>query len=176
MHLNFRLLSMMELRNAPGKVLDRVALRHEAFIVERNGQQIACLVPVSYVMPDVQGHRVAKELELLDAAEERYRTRINDDKELELRFPGEGASGQATLTVRLPHGYPGSSPRVFAKPLAEGCPDCWHDGSLCLFGAMELWNPERHDVPRALALARKWLASHETWLPDSARGGGGRDG
>ena len=174
MHLDFRLLPMMDLRNAPGKVLDRVARRQEAFIVERNGLQLACLVPVSFVMPDVQRDRVAKELEQLEEAAERYKTRITAGKELELLFPREGASEEITLTVRLPHGYPGASPRVFAAPLEEDCPERWHDGSLCIFGAMELWNPDKHDASHALALARKWLARYETWRSDrNAAAGGG---
>lgn len=44
MPLDFKPLSMMKLRSAPGEVLDRVAQKGEAFVVERNGEQMACLV------------------------------------------------------------------------------------------------------------------------------------
>ena len=175
MHLHFRLLPMMELRNSPGKVLDRVAGRHEAFIVERNGVQMACLVPVSFVMPDIQNARINKELDTLETELELYRLRINDDKELELVFPREGESKEITLTIRLPHGYPSSCPRIFAEPVEEKCPERWHDKSLCTYGAMQLWNPAKHDVAHALGLARQWLNRYDAWLRDGKWGSGGND-
>ena len=46
MPLDFSLLSMTELRNRPGEILDRVADKGEAFIIERSGQRKACLVPL----------------------------------------------------------------------------------------------------------------------------------
>ena len=54
MKVDFKALKMMELRSSPGEVLDRVARDGEVFIVERNGQPKACLVPVSFLLP---GHR-----------------------------------------------------------------------------------------------------------------------
>ena len=166
MYLSFQLLSMMDLRSAPGDVLDRVAKNGEAFIVERNGVQMACLVPLSLLMPDIESNRLAKELETLIAQSEPYKLRINESKELELQFPAEGASKDIALTIRLPHRYPSASPKVFAEPLADGCPHCWADGSLCIFGVMELWNPGRHDALHALCLALKWLSRYEAWRSD----------
>ena len=49
--VDFKTLKMMELRSSPGEVLDRVARDGEVFIVERNGQPKACLVPVSFLLP-----------------------------------------------------------------------------------------------------------------------------
>ena len=46
MLLDFGLLSMTELRNRPGEILDRVVDSGEAFIIERNGSRKACLVPL----------------------------------------------------------------------------------------------------------------------------------
>ena len=59
MPLDFGLLSMTELRNRPGEVLDRVADDGAAFIIERNGRQKACLVPLSAFFPDIQPTRIA---------------------------------------------------------------------------------------------------------------------
>ena len=38
--------STMDLRQRIGKLLDRVALRHDEFIIERKGKPLAALVPV----------------------------------------------------------------------------------------------------------------------------------
>ncbi len=166
MPLNFQPLSMMALRGAPGDVLDRVAQNHEAFIVERNGQQIACLVPLSVFMPDIQPARLAQELEALDVNGEERRVSLTHDNELELRFHGEGTSNDMILTVRLPHGYPNASPKVFVDPLVPDCPHRWQDGSLCIFGAIEIWNPGKHNILRVLALARRWISHYEAWRAD----------
>ncbi len=163
MPLNFQTLSMMELRGAPGEVLDRVAQNHEAFIIERKGQQMACLVPLSVFMPDIQPARLAREFEALDIESEERRVSITGENELELQFRGEGAGRDVALTVRLPHGYPNAGPKVFADPIADNSPHRWQDGSLCIFGAMEIWNPGKHDVSHALRLARQWLSQYEAW-------------
>jgi hypothetical protein len=163
MPLNFTPLSMMDLRSAPGEALDRVARNGEAFVIERNGQQMACLVPLSIFMPDIQPARIALELERLHDQEEKHTTSITDDRELEFRFRQQGVEKKVTLIVRLPHGYPNASPKVFAEPLPEQCPHRWQDGSLCVFGAMELWNPGQHDAVHALKVARRWLTHFESW-------------
>lgn len=163
MALNFQPLSMMELRRTPGEVLDRVAEKREAFIVERSGRQLACLVPLSLFMPDIQPTRLNREFERLRAQSEAHTVSITDEHELELHFRGEGSDHNTTLTVRLPHGYPSACPKVYAHPLPDRCPHRWQDGSLCLFGALDLWNPGQHDAGYVLHLARRWLASLETW-------------
>jgi hypothetical protein len=163
MPLNFTTLSMMDLRGAPGEALDRVAREGEAFIIERNGQQMACLVPLSIFMPDIQPARIAREMERLNDQHETPKTSINDDKELELQFRGEGSNKQLTLIVRLPHGYPNASPKVYVDPLPDKCPHRWQDGSLCIFGVMGPWNPGQHDAVYALGLARRWISHFETW-------------
>jgi ubiquitin-protein ligase len=164
MALEFKSLSMMELRSSPGEVLDRVSQNREAFIVERNGQQKACLVPLSVFLPEIQQSRMARELEQIDHHHQAYTASISEDREFDLSFQGEGSDGSITLTVRLPHGYPNSCPKVYAKPLNQPCPHRWQDGALCIFGAMETWNPGKHDVLQVLSLARRWLKSHEQWV------------
>lgn len=172
MPVNFQTLSMMELRNAPGEALDRVAHKGKSFIVERNGYQLACLVPLSLFMPDIQPARLAKEFERLQKDEEQHAVSLTDDNELELQFRREGAARDITLTVLLPHGYPNASPKVYAAPVPDGAPHCWEDGSLCIFGATAVWNPGRHDVAYVLKHARKWVQGLEAWKANGAWPGG----
>jgi hypothetical protein len=154
---------MMELRSAPGEALDRVAHKGEAFIVERNGHQMACLVPLSVFMPDIQPARLAREFDQLQRQEENHTVSISDERELSLHFRGEGRDHNITLTICLPHGYPSASPKVSAYPLPDNCPHRWQDQTLCIFGATELWNPGQHDVLHVLQQARLWLAHLGRW-------------
>lgn len=163
MRFNFQPLSMMELRNAPGELLDRVAQKQEAFVVERNGRQMACLVPVSVFLPEIRLTRLMREFELLDEQFDTHTRTITEKNEIDLRFPNEGATREIDLRIRLPHGYPQSCPKVFADPLPEDCPHRWQDGSLCIFGEMDHWESEKHDFRHALKLARQWLAHYEAW-------------
>jgi ubiquitin-protein ligase len=154
---------MMALRSAPGETLDRVAQKGESFIVERNGQQMACLVPLSAFMPDIQPVRLSRELERLQSQDEKQTVSITDDRELSMHFRGEGPDGGLTLTILLPHGYPNAAPKVSAAPLPDNCPHRWQDGNLCIFGATELWNPGQHDVLYVLQQARRWLSHLGRW-------------
>jgi len=170
MPIDFKLLSMMQLRSAPGDVLDRVAQQGEAFIVERNGEQMACLVPLSVFMPDIQPKRLAREFERLETEGEKYATSISDSRELQFHFRRQGPGGDMTLIISLPHGYPNACPKVYANPIPDGCPHRWEDGSLCIFGAMDVWNPGKHDVIYVVSLARRWLAHFATWKQTGAWG------
>lgn len=174
MPISFTPLAMMDLRSAPGEILDRVARNNESFVVERNGQQMACLVPLSIFMPDIQPARIARELERLNAQGEQQSTSITDARELEFQFREIIDDRTLTITIRLPHGYPNASPKVFVTPLPERCPHRWQDGSLCLFGVMELWNPGQHDTLHALRLTRRWLAHFADW-EKSGRWPGGQN-
>lgn len=176
MPLNFQPLSMMALRSAPGDVLDRVAQKSEAFIVERNGYQMACLVPLSVFMPDIQPARLTREFERLHSQGEEHTASITDARELDLHFRRQGADRGMTLTIRLPHGYPNACPKVYADPVPDRCPHTWQDGSLCLFGAVELWNPGQHDLLDVLHFARRWLAHFEVWLRSGSWGEEGQNG
>src|SRR5437667_10397706 len=84
---DFGLLSMTELRNRPGEILDRVADTGEAFIIERNGSRKACLVPLSVFFPDVSPTRIGNEIKELERHDEKPRTTITEARELAFRFP-----------------------------------------------------------------------------------------
>jgi hypothetical protein len=164
MPLDFTLLSMTELRNRPGEILDRVAAGGEMFLIERSGQRRACLVPLSFFYPDVSPSRIADEMnELADNGEEAS-TSISDRRELAFRFPhklGDGSSVEVEIV--LPHGYPNTCPRVYANGITDSPPHRWKDGALCLYGVMSGWNPGMHTAFSTLTLARQWLAHYDAW-------------
>ena len=163
MYIDFHPLSMMDLRSRPGEVLDDVAVRGRAFIVERNGQQKACLVPISIFLPDIAPNRISQELDGLATANELFRLSITDEREIQLFFRETGEGGEVTLCITLPHGYPHKSPVITADPIDRSSPHLWIDGSLCVFGAMETWNPGKHDMVYTLHLCRRWLNNYAIW-------------
>lgn len=163
MPIELQPLSMMDLRSKPGEVLDDVARDGRAFVIERNGQQRACLVPISFFLPDIETNRVAYELDRLNERDEKFRITITDAREIQLLFPKKGKKENIAIAVTLPHGYPNKSPVVTANPIDEGCPHRWHDGSLCILGAMDTWNPGKHDIGHVLDLICQWLASYSKW-------------
>ena len=163
MHIDFQPLSMMDLRSRPGEILDDVAVRGRAYVVERNGQQKACLVPISVFLPDISPNRISQELDSLAAAKELFRTSITENREIQLLLTEPTERKNIRLCIRLPHGYPNKSPVVTAEPINPSSPHVWPDGSLCIFGAMETWNPGRHDVVHTLKLCRRWLRRYARW-------------
>jgi prevent-host-death family protein len=154
---------MMELRRSPGEVLDRVARDGEVFVIERNGQPKACLVPVSFLLPDVSPDRITQELNKLNQKDENYKLTINDNKELEINCQETAAGEKVLLSIVLPHGYPDSAPRIYALQVPSNTPKRWQDGSLSIFGATASWNAKTHDVLHALSLARLWLKQYAKW-------------
>ena len=153
----------MELRSSPGEVLDRVARDGEVFIVERNGQPKACLVPVSFLLPDIAPDRIVKEIYKLDAKDETYKLTINDQRELEISCRETAAGESVVISIVLPHGYPNTAPRIYAERVAPDTPHRWPDGSLSIFGATAAWNVKTHDASHALTLARVWLKHYAKW-------------
>ncbi|MFZ3352181.1 MAG: type II toxin-antitoxin system Phd/YefM family antitoxin [Xanthobacteraceae bacterium] len=153
----------MELRSSPGEVLDRVARDGEVFVVERNGHPKACLVPVSFLLPDIPPDRIAKELSKLDGKNENYKLTINDHKELEISSLETAAGEDIAISIVLPHGYPNTAPRIYAEPVAPDTPKRWLDGSLSIFGVTAAWNVKTHDAAHALSLARLWLKHYAKW-------------
>src|SRR5437588_12742282 len=106
---------MMQLRSSPGEVLDRVARDGEVFVIERNGQPKACLVPVSFLLPDIPPDRIAKELHKLDSKDTKYKLAIiNTSKELEISCRETAAGEKVLIRIALPHGYPNAAPRIYA--------------------------------------------------------------
>lgn len=163
MKIDFKTLKMMELRSSPGEVLDRVARDGEVFIVERNGSPLACLVPVSFLLPDISPERLAKELNKLNEKPEDYKLTINDAKELEISFQETAAGEKVVLRIVLPHGYPDYAPRTFVDQLPAETPKRWHDQSLSIFGVATTWNAKSNDVIHVLRLAREWLKQYAKW-------------
>ena len=139
MPVNFKTLSMMDLRSKPGEVLDDVARSGQAYVIERNG------------------------LDKLSSAQEPYRMAITDVHEIQLIFRDLSDTAEIDVTVTLPHGYPNKAPIVSAEPIDEGCPHRWQDGSLCIYGAMAIWNPGEHDMLHVLKLCRRWIAHYLAW-------------
>ena len=154
---------MMDLRSTPGEVLDRVARDGDVFVIERSGQPKACLVPVSFLLPDVAPERITQEIAKLDEKKEDYRLTINDNKELEISCREAAGGENVVLTIVLPHGYPAAAPRVYAEQLSPNAPGRWQDGSLAIFGATSTWNSKAHDVIHTLNLGRRWLRQYAKW-------------
>ena len=163
MLIEFKSLSMMALRSRPGEVLDDVSRKGAAFLIERNGQQKACLVPISYFLPDIQTSRVTAELDKIIDSNEHYRITISDEREFQFVFREFSGDTRVDVTVTLPHGYPNKAPVVSAAPIEDGCPHRWPDGTLCIYGAVAVWNPGKHDVMHAVALFRRWIQHYSVW-------------
>ena len=163
MHIDFHPLSMMDLRGRPGEVLDEVAKHGRAFIIERTGQQKACLVPISFFLPDIQPSRISKEFDNLTRENEKFRISITPEREIQFLFSEMVGEEPISLSITLPHGYPHKSPIVTADPIDQGAPHRWNDGSLCIYGAMDAWNPGKHDVAQALNLCRQWFTNYAVW-------------
>lgn len=168
MPLDFDLLSMTELRTRPGEVLDRVADTGQAFVIERNGRRMACLVPLSLFVPDVSPTRIAVEIKELEDHQERPRTTVTEARELAFRFQITlNDDTPVDVSIVLPHGYPHACPRVYAASIRDDAPHRWADGALCLYGFLSGWNPGKHTVFSTLELARGWLRHYETWLQNA---------
>lgn len=168
MKVDFKTLKMMELRSSPGEVLDRVARDGEVFIVERNGQPKACLVPVSFLLPDISPDRIVKELNKLDAKGENYKLTINDQKEVEISCHETTAGENVLVSIVSPHGYPNTAPRIYTAQVAPDAPQRWPDGSLSIFGSTAAWNVKTHDAVHALSHARVWLKNYAKWRKTGA--------
>jgi prevent-host-death family protein len=164
MQLDFDLLSMTELRNRPGEILDRVS-DGDAYIIERNGRRRACLVPFSYFFPDIPPQRIADEIKTLEDNGEDPKPTINEARELVFTFVAKMRSGkEVKLTVTLPHGYPDGCPRIQADGIDPRSPHRWSNGDLCVFGVMSAWNPGKHTVFSTLQLGRQWLCRYDEWM------------
>jgi len=149
-------------------VLDRVARDGDVFVVERNGRSLACLVPVSFFLPDIPAERIARELDKLREKRESYTLTVTENKELEISVLETAAGEKIVVSVVLPHGYPVSAPKIRAWPLPDETPNLWPDGSLSIFGTMSGWNAKSHDVMHTLALARRWLKNYAGWRKSGA--------
>ena len=163
MKIDFNTLSMIELRKSPGEILDRVAEDGDVFVIERKKEPLACLVPVSFLLPDISPERIAQELDILKSRNEAYKLTINERKELEVNFHETAAGESIVISIVLPHGYPKGAPRILALNIAPNTPNCWQDGSLSIFGPVATWNNKKHNIGNALDLARSWLKKYAKW-------------
>lgn len=168
MAIDFTTLPMTELRNRPGEILDRVANGGESFVIERNGHQKACLVPLSVFLPDISSARIAREIEELEKAGESSRTTVTPEREIAFAFRRDDQRNVYDITIVLPHGYPNVCPRVYVDPVDSTSPHRFADGALCIFGVMSSWNPGKHTALSALHNARRWLQHYEVWRRDGA--------
>jgi prevent-host-death family protein len=163
MAIEFKSLKMMALRAQPGEILDRVSRDGEAFLIERNGHPKACLVPVSYLTPDIPPKKISEELDTLQQKGECPRINITDNHEVQFSFVEEINNERVLIKIILGHGYPNTTPKVYADPISRDSPHRWKDGSLCIFGTMAQWNPGTHDIYFVLNLARQWLKKYQSW-------------
>jgi prevent-host-death family protein len=163
MRLDFTPLSMTELRTRPGEILDRVADDGESFLIERNGRQRACLVPISVFLPDISPARIARELDELEKAGEMTHTTITGEKEVAIRVAHASGGNAYSIIITLPHNYPNACPRIYVSEVDERAPHRFEDGALCIFGVTSSWNPGKHTARDALDSARDWLGRYEAW-------------
>jgi len=99
--LEFTSLPMMKLRSSAGEVLDRVSRDGESFVIHRSGQQLACLVPVSMFLPDVDNKRLRKDLKNFKSLEIDYSMTITPDKEICFKLTQD----DFLVSILMPHGY-----------------------------------------------------------------------
>lgn len=163
MRLDFIPLSMTELRTRPGEILDRVSEDGEAFVIERNGRQHACLVPISVFLPNISSARIARELDELHQAGEVTYTTINEEKEVAIRVKHSQGDNSYSIIITLPHSYPNACPRVYVDDVDQNAPHRFADGALCIFGVMSSWNPGKHTARDVLDHARHWLTRYKSW-------------
>ena len=154
---------MTELRTRPGEILDRVAEDGESFLIERNGRQRACLVPISVFLPDISPARIARELDELETAGEVTCATITEEKEVTIRIKQPHGDSTYSIIIALPHNYPNACPRVYVSDVDQKTPHRFADGALCIFGVMSSWNPGKHTARYALDGARQWLSRYESW-------------
>jgi prevent-host-death family protein len=80
--------STMDVRARIGDMLNRVALRHEEFIIERKGKPMAALVPVERLE---QMRRFAREhaLTFLEKQKKASGNRLSDDEAMEVALEAQ---------------------------------------------------------------------------------------
>lgn len=72
--------STLEIRQKLGDILNRVALRHDEFIIERKGKPLAAVVPVE----KIEQMRKTARLHLLDILVRQTPTALSDEKAMSL--------------------------------------------------------------------------------------------
>ena len=90
--------STMEVRQRIGDLLNRVALRHDEFIIERKGKPLAALVPVERLE---QMRRFARR-HALDVMEQQKGGTLTDDQATELGLAAQRWARRARQQKRKP--------------------------------------------------------------------------
>jgi prevent-host-death family protein len=89
--------STIEVRQRIGDMLNRVALRHDEFIIERKGKPLAALVPVERLE---QMRRFARR-HALDVMEQQKGGTLTDDQAMELGLEAQRWARQQHRKPRL---------------------------------------------------------------------------
>ena len=89
--------STMEVRQRIGDMLNRVALRHDEFIIERKGKPLAALVPVERLE---QMRRFAQR-HALDVMEQQKGGLLTDDQAMELGLEAQRWARQQRRKPRV---------------------------------------------------------------------------
>ncbi len=91
--------STMDVRARIGNMLDRVALRHDEFIIERKGQPLAALVPVERLE---QMRRFARQhaLESLERQQRGRGNSLSDDEAMDVALEAQRAVRGRLRTTR----------------------------------------------------------------------------
>src|SRR5256885_17003293 len=77
--------STIEVRQRIGDMLNRVALRHDEFVIERKGKALAALVPVERLE---QMRRFARE-QALELFEKRKQSKVSEARALEIALEAQ---------------------------------------------------------------------------------------
>jgi len=86
-----RRVSTMDVRARIGDMLNRVALRHDEFIIERKGKPLAALVPVERLEQMRQFAR-RHALEFLERQKEASGDQLSDDEAMEVALAAQRAA------------------------------------------------------------------------------------
>lgn len=92
--------STMEVRQRIGDMLNRVALRHDEFVIERKGKALAALVPVERLE---QMRRFAREhaLEFLEHQKGGPGNQLSDEEAMELALEAQRRARKALRKERV---------------------------------------------------------------------------
>lgn len=160
---DFTRITMTDLRARAGEIIDAAAEEGTAFLVERKGLPLACIVPVAELIPAISIERLRSEFDGLVAAGEQVSATIDRDRQFVFRIASSSVEhGTLAIRIVLPHGYPSRAPVAYADGVQGHAPHRWPDGALCLPVTMS-WNPGKHNALSVLRAARSWLSAYEEW-------------
>jgi prevent-host-death family protein len=89
-------ISTIEVRQRLGDLLNRVALRHDEFVIERKGKPLAALVPIERLE---QMRRYARR-HALDLLEQRSRAAVTEEQALELALEAQRSARKRPRKAR----------------------------------------------------------------------------